>query len=394
MKKLIKILTPAAALCVCAAMTGCGSTQIDLNSYIEVDFAGYDTVGTATAFVDFEGMIEDHPEAFGLEEDYDDDDVYSVYSRLVKEIEGELDEDEELANGDIVAFEWDSIDTEKLEERYSIKLAYEDAEFTVDGLDELESFDPFDYVSVTFSGIAPNGSAEITVSSDIPVAMSFTADVSYGLDNGDVVTVSAGDLDDLRDRCISYGKLPTESESKFTVEGLASYVQKIDDIPAAAADSMKKQADDALAAYGADWADDNYIKNSEFLGYYLISAKEGAYTRTNNEVYLVYKITSSVTGLKRGGDGETKETAEEVFYTYYRFTDLLLETDGSCTVDLSRGSMCNNSIESDYGYWSFFTATFYRYSGYKSLDEMFEKVITNNLESYNYESTVTDSAMA
>ena len=99
-------------------------------------------------------------------------------------------------------------------------------------------------------------------------------------------------------------------------------------------------------------------------------------------------MTSNVTGLKRGGDGETQESGQETYYTYYHYSDIMLLEDGTCSVDLSNGYMTNNSIESDYGKNGFFGADFYRYKGYKDLDSMFNECVTKKISECNYESTV------
>lgn len=80
---------------------------------------------------------------------------------------------------------------------------------------------------------------------------------------------------------------------------------------------------------------------------------------------------------------------DEVTYTYYKFEDIMLLADGTCSVDLSRGERCSKSIDSIYGeenFWGGFSA--YSYEGYKDLDSMFNNVVTKNVEEYAYENTV------
>jgi hypothetical protein len=64
--------------------------------------------------------------------------------------------------------------------------------------------------------------------------------------------------------------------------------------------------------------------------------------------------------------------------------------DGTISVDLSSAQMCDNYIESDYGYWNFGMACFYYYSGYKELDSLFSACVTQQIANYDYVSTVTE----
>lgn len=91
--------------------------------------------------------------------------------------------------------------------------------------------------------------------------------------------------------------------------------------------------------------------------------------------------------LKRGGDGSTKVEGEETYYTFYRYSDITLLADGTCSIDLSKGAMSDHTTESDYGYNDWF-AVFYKFKGYPDLDSMFNECVTQKLEQYNYESTI------
>ncbi|MDE6780652.1 MAG: hypothetical protein K2J40_04235 [Ruminococcus sp.] len=106
-----------------------------------------------------------------------------------------------------------------------------------------------------------------------------------------------------------------------------------------------------------------------------------------NELYLVYKMSANVTGLKRHGDGQTQETGTEEYYTFYRYSDIVFLPDGTCSVDLSNGALTSNTIESDYGYYDLI-AIFYNYKGYNDLDSMFNECVTQKIDRYNYESTI------
>ena len=86
----------------------------------------------------------------------------------------------------------------------------------------------------------------------------------------------------------------------------------------------------------------------------------------------------------------TQVTGEEVYYTFYRYSDIVIMPDGTCSVDLSSGKITDNRIESDYGYWNWF-AVFYTFDGYKDLDSMFNDCITKKVDKYDYETTVKNA---
>ncbi len=255
---------------------------------------------------------------------------------------------------------------------------YKDSD-NMEGESDIQEIDPFEELNVTFSGTYPD--SEMQYSGGSPY-VSFTPSVENGIKNGDTVTITA----ELKSSYENKYKL-TETQKEYTVDGLCSYAMLIEEIPQDMINKMRQQANDGIVADTAKWEEGNSLISSDFLGYYFLTSKEGYFQYPFNDLYFVYKNTASVTGLKRGGDGETKETGTEEYYTYYHFTDILLMPDGTCSVDLSNGELSSNRIESDYGYRDLFDV-FYTYNGYKELDSMFNDCVAQKIETYNYESTV------
>ncbi len=190
----------------------------------------------------------------------------------------------------------------------------------------------------------------------------------------------------------AYAEWDSVRENKLRESGLTRevfYRKQLDSIPADMTEKLQQQANDGIQASCASWEEGNSLKEAKLLGYYFLTGKEGFSANPQNELYLVYEVTANMTGLKRGGDGETMETGEETYYTYYRFSDIMLLADGTCSLDLSAGELCGNRIESDYGYYDFWVgASFYVFQGYKDLDSMFNDCVTKNIQNYNYETTV------
>lgn len=386
--KIIRLMALSAGLVSCAvAFSGCGTKQINLNDYLEVNYEGYDTIGVASSHFDFEKMIKDNPEAFGIEATPTDKKIMKIQNEFEGVIDGSLSKDTELSNGDSISYKWEVSMTDKLSEKYKVEFVYEDTDFKVESLDEAETFDPFENLDITFSGISPNGSASLKGSIDAVPSLYFEADKTSGLKNGDIVKVTLDCYgDDIESYCIQYGKIPTVLEKEFTVEGLSAYVSAIDEIPEDMQEKMKNQAMDSFTAESAKWAEGNTLESAEFIGYYFLTPKEGFSSYTNNELYCVYKMTANVTGITED-NMEEEQTGQEVYYTYYRYSDIMLLEDGTCSVDLSNGRTTSNTTNSKYGSGGFWFSSYYFY-GYSDLDSMFNECVTKKIADCNYESTV------
>lgn len=243
----------------------------------------------------------------------------------------------------------------------------------------LEEINPFEVLDVTFSGTYPE--SKINCSGGSPY-VNYTPDMEKSIKNGDTITITA----ELKLNYENKYKL-TETQKEYTADGLCSYAMSIAEIPEDMKNKMEQQAYDGILADSAKWEDNVSLNTADMIGYYFLTSKEGYSQKPYNELYLVYNMSTNVTGLKRGGDGETQETGTENYYTYYQFSDIILMPDGTCSVDLSNGELANNVIESDYGYWDLISC-FYKYNGYKDLDSMFNDCVASKAETYSYESTV------
>ena len=381
MKKMQMALAGVTAAVLCVAGTGCGKESVDVTKDISVTFDGFDGQGIAELDSDYswaEDILKNYCDDLSSSEKLD------LYDELCDAVTYKLSPEEGISNGDEVTVKAE-VDNSKLKD-YKFELAGGSAKFTAKGLEEVEQVDPFDDLTVTFDGFAPNATLNMSSSDG---SLEFTADKESGLSNGDTVTITAKPYGSMsaEEYAQTYGKELTETEKTYTVEGLSAYAVAVDEIPQDMQDKMLKQADDSIQASCASWSEGNSLKEARFLGYYFLTSKPDFAQSPYNELYCVYQITANMTGLKRGGDGETQETGEETYYTFYRYSDIMLLEDGTCTTDLSSGELCSNIIESDYGYWDFI-ATFYTFHGYKDLDSLFNDCVTQKIGEYNYENTV------
>lgn len=365
-----------AALSMGMIFTGCGKTTINANDYLTINAEGFDTAGKASFYFDSEKLIDDNLKAFGLE-DGSDMEYLEALGRIELGLDGKLDKTDELSNGDEVTFKWKVSGLEELEEKYKVKLEFSDKSFTVEGLEEPQEFDPFNYVKVSFDGIAPDGKAVIECSSDIPVKLDFRADKASGLNNGDTVKITANAYygNDLKEYCFENGYVPTSDEKEFTVEGLAGYIQSLDEIPEDAYKKMDYHAQDMLKAHIANTEDEGYLAGVELLGNYLLTPKDPSiYVSKKNYIYYIYKVNFT--------DGL-------YYYHYTYYTDVMLLEDGTCSFDLSTATAPKGSVffgvASGEIYWA---ADKIYFTGYGDLDSLFNKQVTSKIGEYKYESTV------
>lgn len=392
-KHMNKLLLLAAALLIALALTGCGGgNTINLNDYITITASGYDTMGYASYSFDTDAFYDDWGEIKLTSQAQKDEDFswvtafYDNYAELLYDefIYGSLDQSGDLSNGDVVTFVWD-IDEDDVEEYFKVNLKYSDISYTVDGLEEITSYDAFDGVSVTFSGYAPEGEASLSVSNSLLSSSAYSLSQSSGLSNGDVITVTISDSA-ANSLVSSDGVYPETLTKEFTVEGLASYATSLSDIPEEALEKMDSQARDNRAALiASDWdSEERTLESMELLGYYFLTPKEGYdswYGRDENVIYLVYQMNVNQMGYTVS------------YYWYIKFYDGVILPDGTYSMDYS-----NYDTPSD-SFWYTIDlttpdGTSLGYGGYEDLDTLFNNQVTTQVENYTYESTVVEPATA
>lgn len=256
---------------------------------------------------------------------------------------------------------------------------------------ELEKIDPFADIKVTFTGISPNSKINISGGNS---NVTYTPSSNSGMRNGDEIEITA----ELRTSSLQNRYSLTQTSKKFTVSGLSSYASKLDEISKEFMDKMNRQAEDVITANTAGWAEGNTMKSLKNIGYYMLSAKEGFNPSTSNYLYCVYKVTANfekgytLEEYNRNPNSPNNTGGEDFYYTYVAFSNIMILEDGTCTVDISAGRLCNNTVQSVIGSMSWGSFSGYGFQGYKDLDSMFNAVVAKQLESYSFENTVKDIA--
>lgn len=334
----------AAIVAVILIVTNITST-INLNDFVTIEVDGYNGYGTAFISVDWDAMEAKYGDKVKFSKEAKEGlgafggflDGISAFDSLRGSVDVSLDTNEGLSNGDEIHYTWD-IDDE-LFQYVSCKLKYTEGTYTVEGLKEAETFDPFADLTVTFEGISTNGELNMEYAGEELNPYDFSCDTAYGLANGDTVTITLDDY--LVEYCLmELGKIPSAMEKTYTVEGLSEYVTDFSAIPQEFLDSMKKEAEDAIYAYTAQEYGSDYTLGELTYGGYVLSAVSSAtdFYGTLNDLCLIY------TGTVTGKDEELPATT--VYYPV-EFTDIL-STNGEMSYDELEGIRGYASLS---GYW-------------------------------------------
>ena len=386
---------------------------INLNDYLSLSASGYDTMGKSEVVFDNDKFEADYGKALEKKKkkiqkststsyidkyfDFDSSSNSSMASRFLNEcVGGQIDgKYTGLSNGDTIVFKWDCNDEAALE-KYGYKLKYEDVEYEVTDLTEAETFDPFEGLKVTFSGIDPNACAEITSIPDDYSALIYELDKSSELSEGEIVTVTVrpgnyyGSEDNMNEEYINeVGKLPLTTSKEFTVSGIDKYVTELSQITDESLASMQSQAEDEFKAYAADSIKQEYgesLQKMDYVGDYLLVKKQNDSYASNNILYLVYKITVKNTYTPDEGKSSSQVNT---FYWYISYNDLLVKTDGTVTVDVMNNDTVGDTVTFEYEDKDGYGTSWYYY-GYKSIDEMYNDVVSRNADLYTCENGVNN----
>ncbi|MBQ9198851.1 MAG: hypothetical protein IJ141_01550 [Lachnospiraceae bacterium] len=387
----IPVLVILAIICV-VLFIKTRKVKVKLDKYITIEYAGYDSKGQAYATFDVAKFYRDYGDKIertnakkkALKSEWG-----GLYSEVLKEskpvedlyedcIRGSLNISNNLSNGDTITYEWD-INTKKALEYYNCEMEFSNINFIVSGLEEVKDFNPFDYIEITYSGTAPNGTASIAKDTSVSEMndVYFTIDKDSGLSVGDTITVTASAYNSDDYFMEHYGEKIAKTEESYTVDGIPHYVADVNEIPSDIMDKMSSQGEDAIRAYVAnDWEKPENLTGLTLVGNYFLTPKSGMDVRTNNYLYLIYKISAI--------NPDPEENID--FYYYVCFTDIIMLADGTCSVDLSSYSV------PAYGWFDSegFKVGNYTYVGYENLDSLFNNMIVTKIENYEYTSTVQE----
>ena len=377
---------------------GIGKEEVALKDYMEVNFYGYDTYGTAdyqfkydeyqekiTQILSENGTLED-----GYPKNPDDCDLIDVLYNIP--YSWEMDKVSDLKNGDTVTLSFSSrgnYDFSKI----GVAINTESETYEVNSLDPIKEVDPFKDLTVLFSGISPLCTAEFAGGMD---GLTYVIEPSEDLALGDTVTVRAkfNGGTDFSEFTKRYGKKLTATEKTYTVENRPRYAASLDDIP----DDMKAKMDKVARASIAGFQDNEWLVNVDFshytsayyfdftgmdhLGYYYRTPKEtNRHEAEDYRLYSIYKINVNMV-----------DDVPYSYYTYYCFDDIIILPDGTCTCDLDNYEVGGPKVYLKDVPGTNCAAFSPYYRGYQTVDAIFNEQIAKYSNLYDYESTVHEGS--
>ena len=380
-KKLIIIIAVAVAVAIIAAVAAIIIVKnvkhkkeierktIDLKSYIEVEFDGYDTMGTAKVELNYDDFYAATLKAMGKTEKSASDRAKGKALDLYEEISLTVDKSSELSNGDTITIDAD-YDEDKVKEA-NVIIKFDSYEVEVEGLDSVKEVDIFDSVELKFSGLDGDASVDVkNTSKDSHVKdLWISASPSYNLSVGDEITLS---IDEYYQTFYleNYGIKIKETTKEYTVtkDDVDTYITKIEDIND---EMMATVKDNAVEEIKSSYSySSNKLSNIEYAGAYLVYTKEDYKANTYNELYAVYTATITF---------NDKDLKPATIYLPVKMGSVINRSDGKQELNTSWFSLKGYSNVEDS--WT----SFYGYGDQKTMFEELISEVVGEYDGYTYE---------
>ena len=141
--------------------------NVSLNDYYVAEFYGFEGYGYASCYLDYEGLYKAVSELVRNVDDSDSAETYireSLYGTLYGCVSAvEISQSDMLSNGDKVTMSCPVNAEANRIDKYGIVFTSEEAEYKVDGLEEIETVELEDYLTAEISGFDGDGYARIGI---------------------------------------------------------------------------------------------------------------------------------------------------------------------------------------------------------------------------------------
>ena len=347
---------------------------VNLNDYLKVTYGGYDGGGVAYTEIDWNSMKEDFENKISYKRGMAQTggmtpiDIIMEYTNA--NIEGK---NEKLSNGDKVSYTW-KVDKDAIAKLIKCKIKYSDGSKKVSGLKEMELFDPFKNLKVTFSGVEPNGEADIEYNGDMLSEYDFTCDKTSGLKNGDKIKISL--TEDAGYYVEQYNKAPSVLEKEYKVKNLGKYLSKIKEVDTDGMNSARAKAQKSISDMVDYWSEDVTLDKVSYAGDYLQVAKDSD-DYTKNYYGVIYQINAHI----QPDGGQRKDV---VSYYSMKFENVIVGGDGKCEIDLDEYDVPYDdfSVEVTSGDLS---SGSYSFDGYQTLEELKKNYVDEVADEFDCE---------
>lgn len=347
---------------------------VNLNDYLKVTYGGYDGGGVAYTEIDWNSMKEDFENKISYKRGMAQTggmtpiDIIMEYTNA--NIEGK---NEKLSNGDKVSYTW-KVDKDAIAKLIKCKIKYSDGSKKVSGLKEMELFDPFKNLKVTFSGVEANGEADIEYNGDMLSEYDFTCDKTSGLKNGDKIKISL--TEDAGYYVDQYNKAPSVLEKEYKVKNLGKYLSKIKEVDTDGMNSARAKAQKSISDMVDYWYEDVTLDKVSYAGDYLQVAKDSD-DYTKNYYGVIYQINAHI----QPDGGQRKDV---VSYYSMKFENVIVGGDGKCEIDLDEYDVPYDdfSVEVTSGDLS---SGSYSFDGYQTLEELKKNYVDEVADEFDCE---------
>lgn len=334
-------------------------STIDLNKYISVSFSGYNLAGKAYVNFDIESYLLDATNNVGFKQEnlsvyrdlYEDNGKSPAYE-LKKFITPKIADYQHISNGDTVEVVW-IVDTERIEDYFECDLSYYTDSYTVNGLSDAKTFDPFDSLEIEFSSIAPFGKASAYNYYDNHNGK-YLLSKSEGLSNGDIITITY-ECKDMYDMIDYYGEYPSSTEKQFVVEGLKAFPSSIDDFSS----DVLSDVEYVASNYFANRSNEVVVNSYHIEGYAFIRPSVNVES-TNSRFYAIYQVEATAV--------YNEKSQNFMYYMVFEFNNPIIE-NGKCSMRTSNYSIPSHETQNIAFEESNYTR-YIRTAGFNSKDEI------------------------
>lgn len=347
---------------------------VNLNDYLKVTYGGYDGGGVAYTEIDWNSMKEDFENKISYKRGMAQTggmtpiDIIMEYTNA--NIEGK---NEKLSNGDKVSYTW-KVDKDAIAKLIKCKIKYSDGSKKVSGLKEMELFDPFKNLKVTFSGVEPNGEADIEYNGDMLSEYDFTCDKTSGLKNGDKIKISL--TEDAGYYVDQYNKAPSVLEKEYKVKNLGKYLSKIKEVDTDGMNSARAKAQKSISDMVDYWSEDVTLDKVSYAGDYLQVAKDSD-DYTKNYYGVIYQINAHI----QPDGGQRKDV---VSYYSMKFENVIVGGDGKCEIDLDEYDVPYDDFSVEVASGDLSSGS-YSFDGYQTLEELKKNYVDEVADEFDCE---------
>lgn len=315
MKKQKKLVLASVLVLLCVVLAGCGTKEVNLNDYVEIETKGYNGYGNLDVDISW-GKISD-----ALKISKKDADEYKNLRQFFNAngISYTVDKKEGLSNGETVVLTW-NVDESLISQKTNRTIVCDDSSFVVEGLEEVPLFDAFETLEVFFEG--KNGKASAIISGgregfqyDLNMKKTIMSGGNqyYNLSNGDVVVVEISIGKEIEALAKEYGSLPKEIAKEYVVSGLDENISSFADMTAEENAELEDLASwylDNNILYSDDWSEYKLIEKTVHKKGLLCYVYEISKTNSDYKYYWDIVFTSVV----RKGNGTLEVDPRTVYY--------------------------------------------------------------------------------